>query len=118
MKLLHPQSIPIADEVFEDSIPKKEITANIPDSEIIAPPTKSEIIESLPEKPEVEIKIEEKPLQTKVPTLSAEQLDALFGNDKTKLPEIPRKEGEDVFESITERNFRLKLSDSLKEKEN
>lgn len=115
--VVHPQSIPIAAEVFENSIPKKEITANIPDSEIIAPPTKSEIIESLPEKPEVEIKIEEKPLQTKVPTLSAEQLDALFGNDKTKLPEIPRKEGEDVFESITERNFRLKLSDSLKEKE-
>lgn len=116
-EVIIPQSIPGANEVLEDLIPEKEITATIPDSEIIAPPTESEIIESLPEKPEVEIKIEEKPLQTKVPTLSAEQLDALFGNDKTKLPEIPRKDGEDVFESITERNFRLKLSNSLKEKE-
>jgi len=116
-EVLLPQSIPGTDEVLEDPIPEKEITATIPDSEIIAPPTVSEIIESLPEKPEVEIKIEEKSLQTKVPTLSAEQLDALFGNDITKLPEIPRKDGEDVFESITERNFRLKLSNSLKEKE-
>jgi len=99
--LVNHQSLVTEENVFsQDSL--------IPEPEFIEPP----IIKAFEE-----LNVQEKPSQASAPKLSPEQLDVLFGSENTKLPEVSQIAGGDVFESIEEINFRLKLNETAKQKD-